>query len=824
MIRNNITDVALRKEVHAAWADCSSNLATWVFDHLVNRTDAWGQYYGPEDRDRGNATTQKGTLEAYLLVTHFRSANHTGLVGLHSTSKNNTSKWLAIDIDRHEGDGANAEANEQAGLALYGRCVELGFEPLLMDSNGRGGFHLMLLFDEPTETRIVYAFGQFLIRDYKDLGLVREPETFPKQAELSLTKKYGNWLRLPGQHHTYDHFTKVWSGEKWLVGQAAIDRILSTNGQAMPQKLMDSLVGVQVAVDAATPREKGAGRLARSTKEFLERGAPAGERNDRLFRAAADLKGNGYSRAEIMEKAGAAAISAGLSQTEVEKTVGSVVSQPRSPAVPSSDDALSQPSRPYVPFPADALPDAIREYVSDSSQAIGCDPALVAAPVLAVLSVCVGNSHVIELKPDWHEPGVLWTVIVTPSGAHKSPALDAALQPLNDWQEREFHEYEKRQAQHEHELQRYEIQMAGLRKKGTTDGEDLPEKPDPPTCSRILCGDTTVEALVDVLRSNPRGMLVRRDEFAGLLLSCDSYKMRAGGDLKTYLEMYGARPILVDRKTSGHPLIMVSRAFVAMTGGIQPAILRHVLARERFEDGLPARLLFAMPPTKRVHWNDDGVPPGTRDRYRRTCEALLALPVPHDEAGRLTPVSVPLSPDAKRVWTQYYDQHGASEYARPDGKIKTAMPKLRGAAARIALIIHMATVASENGSAADPLTISESAMKSGIALSRWFENETKWVYAVLDDDPEEKRIRRVLDFVRIKGGEISVRDLCRNQVGGIRKAADAKKTLDELVGRGDGEWHDVPGDKGRGRLASPKFLLLDHPTPDVNEECQETAD
>lgn len=40
----------------------------------------------------------------------------------------------------------------------------------------------------------------------------------------------GVWYRLPGLHHTLEHYSRIWSGEDylddpWLEGDAAIDRI-----------------------------------------------------------------------------------------------------------------------------------------------------------------------------------------------------------------------------------------------------------------------------------------------------------------------------------------------------------------------------------------------------------------------------------------------------------------------------------------------------------------------------------------------------------------------------------------------------------------------
>ena len=48
-----------------------------------------------------------------------------------------------------------------------------------------------------------------------------------------IRRDYGDWLRLPGRHHSREHYTRIWNDEPfadtpWLDGHDAIDRILST--------------------------------------------------------------------------------------------------------------------------------------------------------------------------------------------------------------------------------------------------------------------------------------------------------------------------------------------------------------------------------------------------------------------------------------------------------------------------------------------------------------------------------------------------------------------------------------------------------------------
>src|SRR5262249_52094515 len=158
-----------------------------------------------------------------MLQQHFAGRNRGDILGLHSTVRDESgdcwSRWLGADIDRH-GDEGDPDANLRFALDRHERARRLGFRPLLFDSNGKGGYHLVLLFAGPVATRTVFRFGRWLIRGWDDFGLGKEPEVFPKQPGIA-EGKCGNWLRVLGKHHNREHWTRVWDGERWLEGEDA---------------------------------------------------------------------------------------------------------------------------------------------------------------------------------------------------------------------------------------------------------------------------------------------------------------------------------------------------------------------------------------------------------------------------------------------------------------------------------------------------------------------------------------------------------------------------------------------------------------------------
>jgi len=232
-----------------AWAVHADALAVWTLKRLVNRTDAWVQYLALEQRRKQNARTIKGELTKKVLLPHYKGTDVSDLIALHTTSQDNLSRSLGFDIDWHgEPDPEKQRQNRKAAKKLYKRAKRLGFDPLLIDSNGRGGYHLILIFQRSVPTTKVYAFGQWLLKDWQQLGFAEKPEQFPKQPFLDKNTPYGNALRLPGRHHKHDWYSRVWTGEQWAKGEEAIRIILGTKG-AQPEL---------IPVDAAAINSKPA--------------------------------------------------------------------------------------------------------------------------------------------------------------------------------------------------------------------------------------------------------------------------------------------------------------------------------------------------------------------------------------------------------------------------------------------------------------------------------------------------------------------------------------------------------------------------------------
>jgi hypothetical protein len=285
------------------WRVHASALAPFVDAHLVNRRDVWGGYFPLERREPGQPYTYtapgkewrgRAILDAWRIARHLSGESEGHVIGLHSSSADDWSRWGGFDFDAHDNPPADyLEALALAALSIVERLAEYGAAPLLEDSNGAGGWHVWVYFDAPARTADVFAWLDALAeRARLDFGVA--VETYPKQA--SVRGAFGNWLRLPGRHHKRAHWSRVARpGEAWRSGAAAVHTLLAwpaTPAAVVPPADAWPLRSAGI-VDAtphsyALPSERAP--LIRAYLHKLEHGHAGSGRSNRLFSLARFLR------------------------------------------------------------------------------------------------------------------------------------------------------------------------------------------------------------------------------------------------------------------------------------------------------------------------------------------------------------------------------------------------------------------------------------------------------------------------------------------------------------------------------------------------------
>jgi hypothetical protein len=472
-------------------------------------------------------------------------------------------------------------------------------------------------------------------------------------------------------------------------------------------------------------------------------------------------------------------------------------SRGRSSAAPKPPPVY-RPLEPYRPFPTERLPGPLRSFVEQAAAAIGqaCDPAYIAVPALVICGSLIGNTHSISLKNTWSEPSVVWAVIVGDSGTLKTPALKQVVKPLFALQRRLRSEARQAKKRYEEAKAAWDLLPSAKKKAAKPPQQPAAER-------RLLCSDATIEKLAELLEDSPQGLLLWRDELDAWLQSFKRYKSGGGSDRPQWLEMHSAGPLIYDRKTGEKQSIMVPAAAVSIVGGIQPGVLAAAMDDGARASGLAARLLLAWPPKRKKRWTDADLDPEVEKAYANLLDQLLNLPCGYDGDGERRPWFVKLSAQAKALWVRFYNEW-AEEQAAVDGDLASAFSKLEAYAARLTLLHHVVTNVAR-GQTKEP--VAPESVEAAVALTRWFVQEARRIYSSLGESPEERDVRRLVEFIRLRGGSVTVRELHRSNQTKYRAAGDAEAALQALVDAGLGDWViHAPGPDG-GRPPSKTFTL-----------------
>ena len=262
------------------------------------------------------------------------------------------------------------------------------------------------------------------------------------------------------------------------------------------------------------------------------------------------------------------------------------------------------PKRPQAPeLVPELIPPSLRGWLCDISERMQVPLELAAVPGLVALSGVVGRKFAIRPKAcdDWSVVPNLWGGIVARPGKMKSPTLAETLQPL------------RRLAMEEQQRHQESLDAAGARldslkakesaikdqlkraHKKSESPEDLEkelvevrremrEQDHESLERRYIVNDSTIEKLGELLKVNPSGLLLERDELAGWLRALERDDRR--GDREFFLEAWnGTNPYTYDR--IGRGTIHVPALCLCIIGGIQPTKLSRFVS-EALDGGFAA--------------------------------------------------------------------------------------------------------------------------------------------------------------------------------------------------------------------------------------------
>ena len=247
------------------------------------------------------------------------------------------------------------------------------------------------------------------------------------------------------------------------------------------------------------------------------------------------------------------------------------------------DDALPA----VESFAEELLPDALRPWVLDVAERTQAPVEYVAVAAMVSLGAALGRK--VGLRPkrldDWCEMANLWGAVVGPPSWMKSPALDEGKRPLAQIETRMLEDFEHTRREWEMESEAAKAKRDGARDqaraaarknegfdKAKLVADPIPDEPRPP---RLIVNNATVPALCEVLRANENGVLVYRDELAGLIAELDQEGME--GSRSFYLTAWSGKEGYVEDRIGRGTNLRVPFACLSLLGGIQPSRVAPLL-------------------------------------------------------------------------------------------------------------------------------------------------------------------------------------------------------------------------------------------------------
>lgn len=318
-----------------------------------------------------------------------------------------------------------------------------------------------------------------------------------------------------------------------------------------------------------------------------------------------------------------------------------------------------------APFSADEFPDPIASYALLYSRRTGIDASICLTAALVACAAALADQFQIAADPSthWYQQSRLWRLAIAPSGSGKSPADREMLRPLVELDRELRQEYDK-----------------AVR--------DLSEEDSKPPRPRLVVGETTIEALSEALRENPRGILIANDEFEGWFGGMDAYRKGAASrDRGEWLRTFDGGPHSIERIQRGS--VYVENWGVSILTSTTPAALQK-LTKQLPEDGLLQRFICVVGGRQRLE-----VDPGEQShadaayaRYASTVQRLYALR-PRAHGG-----IVSFSFDANVRFQSWRRENRALQEAvgAVDSALEAHVAKYPTLLLRLALVFHAAQI------------------------------------------------------------------------------------------------------------------------------------
>ena len=453
---------------------------------------------------------------------------------------------------------------------------------------------------------------------------------------------------------------------------------------------------------------------------------------------------------------------------------------------------LLEDSHDPLPYPIEAFPTTIRAAVEEVVDFVKAPMALAAASALSVVSVALQGLYDVERAPGLAGPISLYMLSIAESGERKTSCDGHFKRALEDWQRDQTEVLRPQMEAYAAELMAWEAKKAGVVdaiKKGSKEGQSTHEheralrdleqnKPLRVRTPRLVRGDETPENLSwSLMREWPSAGVLSSE--AGVVFG--SHGMGSDSvtrNLALLNVLWEGGSIPVGRRTSESYVLEGARLTMGLQ--VQESTLRTFFDKSKGlarGTGFLARFLMAWPTsTMGTRFYSDAPDWSKLSAFKQRIHQLLENELSIDEDGRLTTVTLVLTPQAHGAWVIF--QNAIEAQLSPDGEmrdVKDVASKVADNAARLGAIFHVV----EHGAGA----VSADAMARGAKVAAWHLCEARRFlgqFAQPVDWMNAQRLDRWLIPYCVRMGVDKVSTKTAMQFGPLRDKTTLQSALDHL--------------------------------------------
>jgi hypothetical protein len=418
------------------------------------------------------------------------------------------------------------------------------------------------------------------------------------------------------------------------------------------------------------------------------------------------------------------------------------------------------------------LPRGLAEALKTRTQYLPADDVAACMAFLVCVSgvVKLGTEIVASRAADYRVPLNLYGALVARSGAKKSPLSRLLVSKPTEAIRADL------ARSHSRAMEEWTEQNRGVKPS---------ERPDPPKAPYLSISDATAEALAQQLQvqeDRGLGLLLHRDELAGLFGNLNQYRSGRGSDSEQLLEAYdgsGFRSLRVAAIGGGRSY---SRCHLSIWGTIQPAVLQALVA-DGDASGLWARYLFIPLPEVVVRLAHEEA-----DEEADASEAAGALLAKAcDHVYRLPRASLALDADGRKAFMDYEAKCQGEALGATLPAEGALMGKAPGKVLRVAALLHLLWCWELKVSHSTPIGFG--AIQRGIQLVDHLNAWALSIHEAASGGEASDLMRLVHRLAEASGGAIAWRDVAHRLSKGQRKEVDsaaAGAAVDALTGMGMG--------------------------------------